>query len=310
MEGADGAPQGRQAGYAGGVKPAPFTYHRPETLAEAAEMAASLENARLLSGGQSLMPMMNLRYVAVDHLIDLNPVAELAGITIDGGRVSIGAMTRQRAVLEDETLARCCPVMREALGFVGHVQTRNRGTVGGSLAHLDPAAELPGLAALLDAGITLRSRDGDRTVAMADFPRGYMTPDIREGEVLTSLAFNAWPDGHGWDFREFARRHGDFAMAGAASLILLDRDGRIARAAVVLIGIDDGPVRLSDVERMLTGETPSDDLFRAAAALAADRPMAADALVTETYRRHLAGVLARRSLAVACARAANGGGHA
>lgn len=285
------------------MKPAPFTYHRAETLPEAAEMAATLDNARLLSGGQSLMAMMNLRYVAVDHLIDLNPVAEIAGITIDGGRVTLGAMTRQRAVLEHNGLAACCPILREALGFVGHVQTRNRGTVGGSLAHLDPAAELPGLAALLDAEITLTSRDGARTIAMADFPLGYMTPDINEGEILTSLAFDAWPPGHGWDFREFAQRHGDFAMAGAGSLIALDAGGRIGRAAVVLIGVDDGPLRLGDVEDILTGEAPSHALFAAAAAMASAHPMAADALVSETYRQHLSGVLVRRSLAQACARA-------
>tara|TARA_R110002072_G_scaffold174664_1_gene330170 strand:+ start:3745 stop:4620 length:876 start_codon:yes stop_codon:yes gene_type:complete len=285
------------------MKPAPFTYHRAGSLAEAAEMAATLDNARLLSGGQSLMAMMNLRYVAVDHLIDLNPVAEIAGIMIDGGRVTLGAMTRQRAVLEDDTLATCCPILREALGFVGHVQTRNRGTVGGSLAHLDPAAELPGMAALLNAEITLTGQDGTRRVAMADYPLGYMTPDINPGEILTSVAFDLWPDGHGWDFREFAQRHGDFAMAGVGSLITLDAGGRIDRAAVVLIGVDDGPGRPTDVEAMMIGETPSDALFRAAGALAAARPMAGDALVTEAYRRHLAGVLLRRSLANACARA-------
>lgn len=289
------------------MKPAPFTYHRADSLAEAAEMAATLDNARLLSGGQSLMAMMNLRYVAVDHLIDLNPVAEIAGITIDGGRVTLGAMTRQRAVLEDDALAACCPIIAEALGFVGHVQTRNRGTVGGSLAHLDPAAELPGLAALLEADVTLTNAGGNRTVAMADYPLGYMTPDINEGEILTSVSFDAWPSGHGWDFREFAQRHGDFAMAGVGSLISLDGDGRIDRAAVVLIGVDDGPVRLGDVEDMLTGEPPSDALFAAAAAMAAARPMSGDALVTETYRQHLSGVLVRRSLAQACTRAKEAG---
>ncbi|MEP0340099.1 MAG: FAD binding domain-containing protein [Alphaproteobacteria bacterium] len=285
------------------MKPVPFTYHRAGTLAEAAEMAATLDNARLLSGGQSLMAMMNLRYVAVDHLIDLNPVAEIAGITIGSGRVTLGAMTRQRTVLEDAALAACCPILREALGFVGHVQTRNRGTVGGSLAHLDPAAELPGMAALLEAEITLTSQDGTRRVAMADYPLGYMTPDINEGEILTTLSFDAWPSAHGWDFREFAQRHGDFAMAGVGSLITLDTDGRIDRAAVVLIGVDDGPVRPTDVEAMMIGETPSDALFRAAGALIAERPMAGDALVTEAYRQHLAGVLLRRSLANACVRA-------
>jgi carbon-monoxide dehydrogenase medium subunit len=285
------------------MKPAPFTYHRAESLAEAAEMAAALENARLLSGGQSLMPMMNLRYVAVDHLIDLNPVAELAGISIDGNRVRLGGMTRQRAVLEHKPLADRCPIVAEALGFVGHVQTRNRGTVGGSLAHLDPAAELPGLAALLDAEITLSSKDGERTVAMADYPQGYMTPDIRDDEILSAVEFDLWPEGHGWDFREFAQRHGDFAMAGVGCLLSLDGGGRIDRAGLVLIGVDDGPVRLTDVETMLTGETPSDALFAAAGEAAAALPMSEDALVTEAYRRDLSRALVKRALANAARRA-------
>lgn len=289
------------------MKPAPFQYHRARSLAEAAGMLATLDNARVLAGGQSLMPMMNMRYVALDHVVDLNPVSELAGIEIDEEALRIGAMTRQRDMLESSELAQRCPLIAEALGFVGHVQTRNRGTIGGSLAHMDPAAELPGVAALLDARVTLTRDGGTREVSMADFPLNYMTPDIEPDEILTRMSFNPWPPGHGWDFREFAQRHGDFAIVGVGSLMTVDGGGRIDRAAAVLIGVDDGPRRLSDVETMLLGETPTLALFREAGDLARRQPMLADALVSEAYRQHLADVLVRRSLASAAARA---GGHA
>jgi len=270
-------------------------------------MLVTLDNARVLAGGQSLMPMMNMRYVALDHVVDLNPVSELAGIKIDEEALRIGAMTRQRDMLESSELAQRCPLIAEALGFVGHMQTRNRGTIGGSLAHMDPAAELPGVAALLDARVTLTRDGGTREVSMADFPLNYMTADIEPDEILTRMSFNPWPLGHGWDFREFAQRHGDFAIVGVGSLMTVDGGGRIDRAAAVLVGVDDGPRRLSDVEPMLLGETPTLALFREAGDLACRQPMLADTLASEVYRQHLADVLVRRSLASAAARA---GGHA
>ena len=289
------------------MKPAPFQYHRVTDLSEATALLAGLENVRLLSGGQSLMPMMNLRYVAVDHLIDLNPVAELSGIEIEDTQVRMGAMTRQRTVLDSDALAARAPIFREALAFVGHIQTRNRGTIGGSLAHMDPAAELMGLAALLNARITVARHDAERYVAIADYVRGYMTPDIEPDEVLASVMFDLWPAGHGWDFREFAQRHGDFAIVGVGTLLDLADDGRVARAALVLIGVDEGPVRLFDVETMLAGEKPTEALFRAAGDMAAKRDMSEDALVSADYRKHLTSVLVERSLAQSCRRAKEGG---
>ena len=175
------------------MKAAPFRYHRAESLAEASAMLADLDNARLLSGGQSLMAMMNLRYVIVDHLIDLNPVREMAGVTSHDSYFEVGAMTRQRCLLNDDAVAAHSPIFRAALSYVGHLQTRNRGTVGGSLAHMDPAAELMGLAALTDAEITLTGPTGARRVAIADFPQGYMTPDIGFDEILTTVRFARWP---------------------------------------------------------------------------------------------------------------------
>lgn len=284
------------------MKPAPFRYHRAGSLAEALDALGTLENARVLAGGQSLMPMMNMRYVTVDHLVDLNPVRGLAGIEVGGGSVRIGAMTRQRDLMASEELAAACPILRAALGHVGHLQTRNRGTIGGSLCHLDPAAELPGMMALLDAELTVERAGGSRHVPMAEFPLAYMTPAVEPDEILTAVGFRPWPAGHGWDFREFSRRHGDFAIVGTGCLLDV-QDGRIARAALVLIGVDEAPVRLRDVEAMLVGEAPSEALFRAAAEGAARRPTLSDALVSESYRQHLAGVLVRRSLSAAAARA-------
>jgi len=293
------------------MKPAPFTYHRAETLDMATEMLATLGGSggdvRVLAGGQSLMPMMNLRYVAVDHVVDLNPVAELAGMSFDGERLRLGAMTRQRDLLEHAEVRRRLPIIAEALENVGHLQTRNRGTIGGSLAHMDPAAELMGLAALLDATVSMASRRGQRDVAIADYPLAYMTPCLEPDEVLTGITIDTWPAGHGWDFREFAQRHGDFAVAGVGSLLTLDATGRIDRAAIVLIGVDERPIRLTAAEGMLVGEKPGDDVFGAAGAAARALPMLADALVGEAYRQHLAGVLVARSLDSASARAGGGG---
>lgn len=285
------------------MKPASFKYHRAGTVDEATDMLSTLDNARPLAGGQSLMPMMNLRYAAPEHVVDLNPIFALSGIDINAGRVTIGAMTRQRALLESDDLAKICPIIAAALGHVGHIQTRNRGTIGGSLAHLDPAAELPGMMALLDAEITVTGKDETRHIAMADFPLGYMTPNIEAHEILTGAAFDAWPEGHGWDFQEIAQRHGDFAMVGVGSLLTLDDGGCIDRAAVVLIGVDDAPRRLGHVEDLILGEGAERALFAEAGATAAADPMAEDALVSEKYRQHLAGVLVRRSLGVAAARA-------
>ena len=285
------------------MKPAPFTYHRPDTLAATAALVDGMEDFRLLAGGQSLMPMMNMRYVMVDHLIDLNEVAELAGIDIADGRVKIGAMTRQRDLLASAELKSAAPVFAEALQLVGHLQTRNRGTIGGSLSHLDPAAELPGLAMLLDARIRATRKAAERTIAMADFPLGYMTPNLEPGEILSEIEFDILPEGHGYAFQEFSQRHGDFAIVGVGALMTLDGDGRIERVTAVLVGVDYLPVRLPEIEDMLVGETPSENLFRAASEKAAEREMMEDALIPESYRQSLTKALLRRTLVAAAERA-------
>lgn len=282
------------------MKPPPFTYHDPRTLADALRLLGSLDNAKILAGGQSLAPMLNFRYVLPDHLIDLNRVDELAGIRVDGRRIGVGAMTRQRVLEKDVTLAKLCPIVREALAEVGHFQTRNRGTLGGSLAHLDPAAELPGVMALYDAQLEING--GKRKVAIGDWSRGYMTPNLDADEILTAVRWEAWEGRHGHAFVEFARRRGDFAIVGVGCLLSLDSKDLVERAAISVIGVAYGPVRLSAVERLLIGST-LEQKIEAAAAEASRIEAKSDLYASGSYRQRLAGVLTARALRMAGERA-------
>jgi carbon-monoxide dehydrogenase medium subunit len=283
------------------VKPPPFTYHDPRTLGDALKLLGSLENAKLLAGGQSLAPMLNFRYVLPDHLIDLNRIEELSGIRIDGRRITVGAMTRQRALERDEALARLCPIVREALREVGHFQTRNRGTLGGSLSHLDPAAELPGVMALYDAELEINA--GKRKVRMADWGRGYMAPNLEPDEILTAVRWEAWEGRHGHAFVEFARRRGDFAIVGVGCLVALDSRNLVSRAAISLVGMAYAPVRLTDCERILVGKPMDEKALEAAAAEARKIEAKSDLYASGAYRQRLAGVLTARALKLAHERA-------
>ena len=278
------------------MKPAPFTYHDPATLDEAAALLGNLENARPLAGGQSLMPMMNFRFVMPDHIVDLNGIAGLDAIGVDDERLIFGAMTRQRAIERSAEVRAACPILVEALAHVGHRQTRNRGTIGGSLCHLDPAAELANVAALHDATLTARGPGGDRTLAFADFAQGYLTTGLAENELLTAIELKRWPKNHGYGFEEVARRRGDFAMTMAAALVVLAPDERIARAAICVSAVEAVPVRLTSVEQMLVGETPSPEHYRAAGIEAEKLDAMEDAYVSARYRKHLARVLVFRAL--------------
>jgi carbon-monoxide dehydrogenase medium subunit len=286
------------------MKPAPFDYHRPHDVAGVLDCLARLDDAKLLAGGQSLMAMMNFRYLTPAHVIDLNRVDGLAGISVAGGRLRIGAMTRQRDLLDSAQVAARAPLMREALAHVGHLQTRNRGTLGGSLAQLDPAAELPGVLAALDAELEVHGAGGERRVAMRDWPLAYMTPALEPDELLVAIHVEPWPARHGHGFHELARRHGDFAIAGAAALIALD-GGVVARAAIALIGVDDGPLRLHDAEAALVGAAPTPQRLDDAARLALDIAGLDDVHASAAYRRKIARVMTRRALADAAARAAH-----
>ncbi len=278
------------------MKPAAFTYHDPRTVGELVGLMASLENTKLLAGGQSLGPMLNFRLVAPDHLIDLNKIPELAYVRVGNGTLDIGAMTRQRALERSSEIARVCPLLKDALHFVGHFQTRNRGTLGGSLCHLDPAAELPGVCALYDAELTVIGPKGERTVAMPRWGVSFMTPDVGADEVLIRIRLKLWTEPHGRAFLEFARRHGDFAIAGVACLLALDNAGKVSRAAISLVGVSNAPIRLSVAEQLLVGSLVDEAAVKAAASEVAKIEAIDDAHVSAAYRKRIAGVLLGRAL--------------
>jgi carbon-monoxide dehydrogenase medium subunit len=278
------------------MKPAPFDYHAPRNLEEATGLLASLENAKVLAGGQSLVAMMNFRYVIADHLVDIGGVAALSGISIAGGTLRIGAMTRQRDLEFSTDVEQHCPILHEALQHVGHRQTRNRGTIGGSLSHADPAAELPAICLLHDAEIEIASRRGTRRMSMREFAVGFMTTALEADELVTAIELKLWPAAHGYGFQEFARRHGDFALAGAAALLDVAPDRSVRRAAITLFGVAASPVRLDAAESALRGKRLDMTAIDTAAAEARSIEPLEDIHAGADYRRHLAQVLTRRAL--------------
>jgi aerobic carbon-monoxide dehydrogenase medium subunit len=285
------------------MKPAPFDYHAPRQLKEAAELLATLPNARILAGGQSLVPMMNFRFVIADHLIDLGRIDDLRGIGVGEGTLRIGAMTRQRDLETSPEVARYCPLMAAALRHVGHRQTRNRGTIGGSLAHADPAAELPAVCAAYDALIHIASVRGIRQAAFHEFATGYMTTALAPDEMIAAVELPIWRQGHGHGFHEFARRNGDFALAGAAALLDVGAANIVRRAALSLCGVGPTPVRVDAAEARMLGQPLNGALIRAAAAAAWLVEPISDIHAGAEYRRHLAQVLSARALTDAARRA-------
>jgi aerobic carbon-monoxide dehydrogenase medium subunit len=278
------------------MKPPNFSYHDPRTTAEAVGLLSGLENAKLLAGGQSLMPMLNMRFVLPDHVIDLNRVEGLSYIKERGDSLEIGAMTRQRDIEFSDIVKRKCPLMHEAITHVGHRQTRNRGTIGGSLCHLDPSAELVSVAAALDATVSVAGKNGARSIDFADFPRAYMTPAIELDEMLTAVTLPCWPADHGYAFVEFARRHGDFAIVSAAALIAEDANGKITRASITLGGIGPAPVRCREVEYALIGEKVEEKRLAEICETLRSLGAADDIHAPASYRQQLATVLPRRAL--------------
>lgn len=282
------------------MKAPPFQYHRPQTREELGILLSSLENAKILAGGQSLMPMMNLRVLAPDHLIDINRIPGLAGIRETAEGIEIGAMTRQADILSSDVVKARLPLLSRALEHVGHIQTRARGTIGGSCCHLDPSAEQPAMCAILDAEFIITGPDGRRIVPASEWFEGLLQSALGEQEFLEAIRIKPWAKGHGYGFAEYARRHGDFAIAGGAALLEASKDGRITRAALLSFGVEASPRRLPDAEAALIGQPIGKlDLEPAVAAARALDAME-DVHVTPDYRRHLAGVLIRRALNEAC----------
>ncbi len=281
------------------MKPPPFQYYDPSTVADAVGLLARLENAKVLAGGQSLMPMLNMRYVLPDHIIDINKIAALSYLREENGALVTGAMTRQRDLEFSDAVKARYPLLHEAIMNVGHRQTRNRGTVGGSLCHLDPSAEIPTVAAAVDATVSVTGPKGNRDIAFAEFPAGFMSPAIDADELVVGVRFPAWPKGHGYGFVEFARRHGDFAIASAAALLEEDANGKIKRASLTLGGVATAPVRMRNVEKVLVGQTASEDVFKDACEECRKIEAIADVHAPAAYRQHLAAVLSRRALVAA-----------
>jgi CO/xanthine dehydrogenase FAD-binding subunit len=293
------------------MKPPRFDYLVPRSLDEALGILAEHgEQAKVLAGGQSLVPLLNFRLVRPAYLVDLNEIGQLAGIRAEDGRLVLGAMTRQRAVETSALVRERCPLLADAMPQIGHVQIRNRGTVGGSLAHADPAGELPAVVAALGAELVLRSRRGERRLPPEQFFVGYLTTAAEPDELLVQTRVPAAAPRTGAAFLEVSRRHGDFALVGVAATLTLDEGGVCTACALALTGVGPTPVVPRDAARALVGAKPASDVFaevgrRVAAGLAPD----SDLHASSEYRKHLAGVLTRRALARAAERARAGGGE-
>jgi CO/xanthine dehydrogenase FAD-binding subunit len=281
------------------LKSAPFEYARAASVAEAcALLARHGDGAKLIAGGQSLVPMMAMRLVRPAWLVDINGIDALRFVRGDEDAVRIGACARQCVVERDDALSVKVPLLRQALAWVGHVQTRNRGTVGGSLAHADPSAELPLAAQVLGSKIVLRSGKGTRTLDAERFFSGPMTTSIRPDECLEEIHWPVWSEKRvGSGFTEIAIRHGDFAMVAAAAQVALDADGRCTRVAFGLGGVAGTPLAFPKIAARLVGsKLDGKAIDEAAAAAAKETDPGSDLHATKEYRRHLASVLASRVL--------------
>jgi len=293
------------------MKPPRFDYLAPRSLDEALGILAEHgDEAKVLAGGQSLVPLLNFRLVRPAHLVDLNEIAGLDGIRVENGRLAIGAMTRQRAVETSALVREHCPLLTEAMPQIGHVQIRNRGTIGGSLAHADPASELPAVVAVLDGELVLQSARGRRVLKAKQFFLGYLTTAAAPDELLVEARVPTMPPRTGSAFVEFSRRHGDFAIVGIAATVTVDEAGVCTGCAIALTGVGGTPVVAREAAGALVGVTPTADAFEDVGRRVSDAvEPEGDLHASSAYRKHLAGVLTRRALARAAARAVAGAGE-
>ena len=284
------------------MKPPPFEYHRPSSVEAAVELLATLPGAKVLAGGQSLIPLLNFRLAAPSHLVDVSRLHELRCVRVGPDRVEVGAAVTHTQLERHAGAARACPLLREAEGLVAHAVIRNRGTVCGSIAHADPAGELTAVLALLDGAVVARSVRGERTVAAPDLFVGPLETSLAADELVVEASFATTAASVGVGVAEVARRHGDYALAGAAAAVGVDAGGRIHRARVALIAVGPTPVSITLGE--LVGRAPADlsaaDLYdRVAGAVEPD----ADIHASADYRRHLAGTTAVEAVGTALRRA-------
>jgi carbon-monoxide dehydrogenase medium subunit len=281
------------------MKSAPFDYHAPTTVTQAVELVGGLEDAKVLAGGQSLLPILAMRLSRFEHLVDLGRVGELVGIDRANGTVTVRAMTTQAEILESDVIAAGVPLLAKATPLIGHFQIRNRGTLGGSIAHADPAAEYPAVAVALDATIEIAGPSGSRRVAASDFFEATFMTDIAEGEILTAVHFPVWAGPCGFAAEEVARRHGDFALVGVMAGVQLE-GGRVVKAGVALFGVGGRPHRAASVEAALVGSAADRANLAGLGGLACDDlDPPGDIHASGAYRREIAGVLVERALGAA-----------
>lgn len=282
----------------------PFTYHAPITLEEALGLLQAHPDGKILAGGQSLIPLMGLGLARPGVVIDINGLPGLDGVVEDDGVLRIGALTRHRTLETDPLLRRSCPILAEAASVIGNVRVRTRGTIGGSLAHADPAGELPLVVTTMGAQLEVRGPHGTRLVHVEKFFRGYLETDLAPAEVVTSVRVPVEDTGTGAGLAELVRRAGDFAIVAACALVSLDEGRRCTRAALALGGVGPRPVRIRSAEALLVGHTLTDQRIEdAAGAVPVEIDPESDVHATARYRRSMAKVMARRALAAAAARA-------
>jgi len=292
------------------MKPAPFKYFDPDNEEEVLELLEQHgDDAKLMAGGQSLGPLLNMRLSVPQVIIDLNRVKGLDYQRWEDGWLALGALTRQSTLEDDPTLRENQPLVAESIPYIGHRAIRNRGTIGGSLVHADPAAEWPALVAALEAELVIyRAGEGARTLRVDDFFLSSLTTTLEPEDLFVEVRLPPWPSRAGWSFVEFSRRHGDFALVGVAATLSLDEAGRCTEARLALIGAGPIPIRARQAEALLQGEMVNDDLFEAAAQKAGTEiDPEGDIHASANYRRHLATVLVSRALVQAAERAKNGG---
>ncbi len=289
------------------MKPAEFQYHRPRRLEEALGLLKELgQDAKILAGGQSLMPLMNFRLARPAHLIDINFIDGMDYLKSENGRIRVGCLSRQSRLLNEPLVRQRCPMLAEALAHVGHEQTRNRGTLCGSLAHADPSAELPAVLVALDGSVTVGNLTRRHEIAARDFFQSYLTTALSNDEMVLEASIPETPPHAGVSFMEFTRRFGDFAIVGVAALLAWEK-GVISDARIALTGVGDKPWRERDLEERLIGRQGAADLFSDVGAEAAARINPdSDIHASGSYRRLLARVLTKRALAEAWSSARNG----
>jgi carbon-monoxide dehydrogenase medium subunit len=288
------------------MKPAPFEYHSPNSLEEVLGlMSQHASEAKILAGGQSLVPAMNFRIVQPSMLIDLNRVSELSFIREEGKTIHIGAMTRERHLEFDSSIAKHIPLLTEATPFIAHPQIRNRGTIGGSIVNADPAAELPVLMLALSARLKAKNKSGERWIDACDFFDGMFTTALAPDEILAEIELPFMPSRTGWSFMEVAPRAGDYALMGVAALVTLDENEKCKEAKLVYLNAGDGPVDAKDAVKSLEGEALNEKRIESAATLASEKEINpfGNMHASIDFQRHLAKVLTQNALQQATQRA-------